>query len=163
MPTENEIKNTLRRLGVKTSNHGYSYITHGILLTLQDKSYLEYITKNLYVDIAHHFNTSDSCVERNIRTVVEAIWKTEDTELLMEICNGVSIPKRPANKKFFELMYDYFTRIPDKNTERLCSDGSSECTEEQCPQLRRLHERISELEAENAHLTHMLEELRGQQ
>ena len=69
------------------------------------------------------------------------------------------IPKRPANKRFFELMHDYFTRIADKNSKKSCS----ECTEEQCPQLKRLHKRISELEKENAHLTHMLGELRGQQ
>ena len=80
MPTESEIKSTLRRLGVKTTNRGYSYVTYGILLTLKDKNYLEYITKNLYVDIAHNFNTSDLCVERDIRTTVEAIWNTDDTK-----------------------------------------------------------------------------------
>ena len=159
MPTESEIKSTLRRLGVKTTNRGYSYVTYGILLTLKDKNYLEYITKNLDVDIAHNYNTSDLCEELDIRTTLEAIWNTDHTELLMEICDGVSIPKRPANKRFFELMHDYFTRIADKNSKKSCS----ECTEEQCPQLKRLHKRISELEKENAHLTHMLGELRGQQ
>ena len=76
MPTEYEIKKMLRRLGVKTTNRGYSFISYGVSLTLKDKSYLEYITKTLYVDIASNFNTSGSCVERDIRTTVEAIWNT---------------------------------------------------------------------------------------
>lgn len=153
MPTEEEIKNTLRRLGVKTSNRGYSYISYGIWLTLKDKSYLEYVTKSLYVDIARNFHTSGSCVERDIRTTVEAIWETEDTELLMEICNGVSTTKRPANKKFFAMMHDYFSRISCKEppADLFCDDLGK-----QCPKFKDLCEELTKLKEENKRLTAML-------
>lgn len=156
MPTEEEIKNTLRRLGVKTSNCGYSYVSYGILLTLKDKSYLEYITKNLYVDIAHNFHTSGNCVERDIRTTVEAIWQTEDTALLMEICNGVPISKRPANKKFFSLMYDYFTKISNADAERGHKEFSADFFCDKlggpCTKLQDMYEELLWLRKENNRL-----------
>lgn len=165
MPTEDEIKKMLRRLGVKTSNRGYSYISYGVSLTLKDKSYLEYITKTLYVDIASNFNTSGSCVERDIRTTVEAIWNTDDTELLLELCDGISMPRRPANKKFFEMMYDYFTKIPDSSTDRLYAElptGFS-CNKlgEPCPQLQTVYEELFRLRKENEHLTKLVQELQN--
>ncbi len=156
IPTEEEIKSTLRRLGVKTSNRGYSYVSYGILLTLKDKSYLEYITKNLYVDIAHNFHTSGSCVERDIRTTIESIWQTEDTALLMEICNGSSTTKRPANKKFFSLMHDYFTKISDMNANKSCNDSSVDffCDKVggQCTKFQDMYEELLHLREENKRL-----------
>lgn len=167
MPTEDEIKNTLRRLGAKTANRGYSYITYGIMLTLKDKSCLDYITKNLYVDIAHNFNTSGSCVERDIRTVVESIWKTDDTELLMEICNSDSIPKRPPNRKFFEMMYDYFSKISDSEIDKLYAefptDFSCDKIGEQCPKLESLCKKLFRLKEENIRLTKQLSDTKPEQ
>lgn len=165
MPTEEEIKNLLRKLGAKAANHGYSYITYGILLTLKDKSYLEYITKNLYVDIAHNFNTSGSCVERDIRTVVESIWKTDEKELLLEICNGASLTRRPPNRKFFEMMYDYFIKVSSKEADELSvsfpADFSCDKLEEQCVHLKNLYKELVRVNKENIRLTRLLEELRG--
>lgn len=112
MATEEYIKKTLRMLGVKTSNCGYSYIAHGVVLTLGDESYLEHITKGLYVDIARQFRTSPGCVERDIRTAVESIWRTEDRELLAKICGGTPGMRRPPNGKFFEMMHGYFSNAP---------------------------------------------------
>lgn len=159
MPTEEEIRNTLRRLGVKTSNRGYSYISYGISLTLQDKSYLEYVTKGLYVDIARNFNTSGSCVERDIRTTVKAIWETEDTDLLMEICNGTT-PKRPPNKKFFAMMHDYFTRVPKVSNDMSCQELHADffCDDlgKQCPKFKDLCEELTRLREENRRLTAIL-------
>ncbi len=44
-------------------------------------------------------------MERDIRSAVEYIWKTEDSsDLLAEICGGEPVAKRPSNKKFFEMM-----------------------------------------------------------
>lgn len=85
---EEEIKKVLRRFGVQASSRGYSYIAYGISLISEDVSGLEYITKGLYMDIAYRFNTSAACVERDIRSAVEDIWKTEDSDLLTEICGG---------------------------------------------------------------------------
>lgn len=156
IPTEEEIKSTLRKLGVKTSNRGYFYVSYGISLTLKDKSYLEYITKNLYVDIAHKFHTSGSCVERDIRTTIESIWQTEDTVLLMEICNGSSTTKRPANKKFFNLMHDYFMKISnidvDKSYTEPFSDFFCDKVGGACTKFQNMYEELLRLREENKHL-----------
>ena len=112
-----DIKSVLRRLGVKTSNQGYQYTAYGILLALKNKDSLAYITKSLYIDIAIEFHTSWKCVERNIRTIVDSIWKTDNVELLTQICNGNRIP-RPANKEFFNLMCQYFERKSLKETSK---------------------------------------------
>lgn len=160
MATEDEIKKTLRRLGVKTSNFGYSYVSYGISLTLRDKSYLEYVTKNLYVDIAHNFHTSGSCVERDIRTVIEAIWKTDDTELLMEICDGASTERKPANKKFFSMMHAYFSRLSNEaadkanippNPDFSCAKLGGECT-----QLKDLYEELGKLKEKYTQLENIV-------
>lgn len=161
MPTEDEIKKMLRRLGVKTSNHGYSYISYGVALTLKDKSYLEYITKTLYVDIAKNFNTSGSCVERDIRTTVEAIWNTDDTKLLLELCDGISMPRRPANKKFFGMMYDYFTKIPTDSMDALPTELSCNKLSEPCPQLQTVYEELFRVKKENEHLIKLIQELQN--
>lgn len=162
MLTEDKIKQTLRTLGVKTSNCGYSYITYGILLTLKDKSYMEYITKSLYVDIAHQFNTSAECVERDIRTVLESIWENGDKELLAEICGVSYDAKRPSNKKFFEVMYEYFTEVLCQN-EGMISDASHPdfwCSklDKECLQVKALHEETEKLRTENMQLRDMLKQ-----
>ena len=150
MPTEDEIKKMLRRLGVKTTNRGYSFISYGVSLTLKDKSYLEYITKTLYVDIASNFNTSGSCVERDIRTTVEAIWNTDDTELLLELCDGVSMPRRPANKNSTDRLY---AELP----------AGFSCSKlgEPCSQLQTVYDELLRLRKENERLTKLVQDLQN--
>lgn len=161
MLSEDKIKEVLRRLGVNTFSCGYSYISHGVLLTLKDEEYLQYITKNLYVDIAHQFHTSTACVERDIRSAVEVIWRTQNNELLPEICGGIPTVKRPSNKQFFKMMYDYFVKTADKGEGRhtgkysvhfLCDRIGKEC-----PYAKVLYEEAEKLREENRQLKSMLE------
>ena len=111
------IVDTLDYLGVNKSYLGYDYVVYGMLLTLKDKEYATYITKSLYLDIAKHFDTSWNCVEKNIRTVVNAVWNSENVELLELIFKKSSGAKKPTNKEFFRYMYEYITYIY-KNCER---------------------------------------------
>lgn len=106
---ENTVKGILRQLGVGHSYQGYEYVTYGLLLVLQDKSRLEFVTKSLYPDIASKYHTSWKCVERNIRTVIDVAWKDGNSGLLGRICGNKPIQK-PRNAQFFELMYEYITR-----------------------------------------------------
>lgn len=165
MDIEKEIKFILRQFGVKVSCIGYKYVIYGILLVLQDSTRLKHITKLLYVDIACKYDTSISCVERNIRTVVESIWNTDNKELLFEVCNSV-IPHRPTNTEFFNLMYEYFVEkyfndnyIKDQaftkeeliNEEHICSciclqNGSF------CEQLSKCYNEISKVESDKQEL-----------
>lgn len=151
--TEQGVKETLRRLGVNTSTQGYSYIAYGVALALEDSGCLRHITKGLYVDIARRFGTSASCVERDIRTAAEAIWRTEDRGLLGEICGGEPTARRPANRELFRMLHGYFTRLPDSGgnvTERQSSWCSR--TGSGCPELKALREEAERLREENRRL-----------
>ena len=152
-----DIKSVLRRLGVKTSNQGYQYTAYGILLALKNKDSLAYITKSLYIDIAIEFHTSWKCVERNIRTIVDSIWKTDNVELLTQICNGNRIP-RPANKEFFNLMCQYFERKSLKETSKKESSNPGRCSQTgmDCLQLASLQKEILSLQKEIQELNHTI-------
>lgn len=156
--TEQRVKETLRRLGVNTSTQGYGYIAYGVALSLKDSGCLEHVTKGLYVDIARHFGTSVSCVERDIRTAVEAVWRSEDKGLLEEICGGSLPGRRPANRDFFRMLHGYFKRLPDiggNATERQASWCSR--TGSECPELKALQGQLDSLKEENRQLKGMPE------
>lgn len=85
MEYENVISAVLRYLGVGQSYQGYEYVVDGIRLVLEDSDRLKYITKSLYPDIAKKYHTSWNCVERNIRTVIDVIWRQDNEKYLLEI------------------------------------------------------------------------------
>ncbi len=110
MEFEKGIKAILRQLDVKSSYQGYNYVVYGIELVLKDQGRLKYVTKLLYPDIAVKYHTSWKCVERNIRTVVRAVWKTDNPELLTTICGGAKL-ERPNNCQFFQIMSQYVMKL----------------------------------------------------
>lgn len=102
-------RSVLHQLGIGKSYSGYDYILYAIELIEQDESVLTGITKVLYIDIAREFHTSDTCVERNIRKVIEVIWKHSETNnlLILKIFGSKFGTSKPSNKEFLELLYDY--------------------------------------------------------
>ena len=59
-----EIKSTLDKLIAARTSLGYDYIVYGLLLINEDQTRVSNITKALYIDIAAHYETSWSCVEK---------------------------------------------------------------------------------------------------
>lgn len=102
-------KSVLHQLGIGKSYSGYDYILYAIELIGQDESVLAGITKILYIDIAKEFHTSDTCVERNIRKVIEVIWKCSESNnlLILKIFGSTFRTNKPSNKEFLELLYEY--------------------------------------------------------
>ena len=102
-------KSILHQLGIGKSYSGYDYILYAIELIEQDESVLTGITKVLYIDIAREFHTSDTCVERNIRKVIEVIWKHSENNkpFIINIFGNKFGVKKPSNKEFLELLYEY--------------------------------------------------------
>lgn len=111
MNYENIIINTLDSFGVSRSYTGYDYVVYGLLLILEDPERMECITKTLYIDIAEHYNTTWSCVEKNMRTIVKCVWDSHNIELLEIILKKSNRKKKPTNKEFLKYMYDYLIRI----------------------------------------------------
>ena len=102
-------KSVLHQLGIGMSYSGYNYILYAIKLIEQDEELLTSITKILYIDIAKEFTTSQSCVERNIRKVIEVIWKKDDFNdvIIRKIFGQRYLTRKPSNKEFLELLYEY--------------------------------------------------------
>lgn len=113
MEYEKSVRFILKQLGIGRSYQGYDYIVDGVLLVLEDASRLEFVTKSLYPDIAKKHHTSWNCVERNIRTVIDVIWKEGSSDLLFEIC-GDEGAERPKNTRFLELMCEYVKRLEEE-------------------------------------------------
>ena len=102
-----EIKSTLDKLIAARTSLGYDYIVYGLLLINEDQTRVSNITKALYIDIAAHYETSWSCVEKNIRNTVNAIWTAENKTILEMIFNRTHMDRKPTNKEFFEYLYDF--------------------------------------------------------
>ena len=108
-----EIKSTLDKLIAARTSLGYDYIVYGLLLINEDQTRVSNITKALYIDIAAHYETSWSCVEKNIRNTVNAIWTSENMD------------RKPTNKEFFEYLYDFIflsqETVPTQSEENVSS------------------------------------------
>ncbi len=107
MNYEKVIINTLDSFGVSRSYTGYGYVVHGLMLIIEDRERLECITKSLYLDIARNYRTTWTCVEKNMRTIVNSVWNSPNNELLEIIFNKANRSKKPTNKEFLKYMYDY--------------------------------------------------------
>ena len=106
---EDTAKSVLHQLGIGKSYKGYNYILYGIHLISQDESRLYCITKVLYIDIAKEHHTSSICVEKNMRTIIEVIWRKtrENKQLILNIFGSRYASVKPSNKEFLELLYEY--------------------------------------------------------
>ena len=102
MDYEKVIINTLDSFGVSRSYTGYNYVVYSLQLILEDEERIDCITKTLYLDVAKHFHTTWSCVEKNMRTIVNCVWNSHNTELLDIIFNRSNRNKKPTNKEFFK-------------------------------------------------------------
>ena len=133
MNYEKVIINTLDSFGVNRSYTGYNYVVYGLLLLIDDPERLECITKTLYIDIAKHYHTSWSCVEKNIRTIVNCVWGSHNPELLELIFSRSNRVKKPTNKEFLKCMYDYIIRsgeelpVPEVHIPVVCPISNSYC------------------------------------
>ena len=102
-------KSVLHQLGIGKTYSGYDYILRSIELIMLNEDVLSNVTKILYIDIAKEYHTSQTCVERNIRKVIEVIWKHADENRLkiQHIFGEKYLTYKPSNKEFLELLYEY--------------------------------------------------------
>ena len=93
-PIAGRIRRLFIQLGATPNYIGYRYLVEAICLSLVDPQNLELITKKIYLEVATTYQTTGSAVERNIRTVLEIIWR-EQTPMLKKII-GNGIRNRPC-------------------------------------------------------------------
>lgn len=98
----------LGALGVTANYSGFFYAAYAVLLSLEDQGRLLLVTKRLYPEVAEHYKTTASCVERNIRTVASHAWERNAT-LLQQVAQD-RLWEKPTASEFIAILTTYFLR-----------------------------------------------------
>ena len=97
-----KIYDALYRLGITANYIGFFYTSYAVWLCSQRPERLLLVTKWLYPDVAAHYKTNWRAVERDIRTVVAVIWRT-NPQLLSELA-GCDLPEKPSTSQFLSIL-----------------------------------------------------------
>lgn len=95
----------LRNLGANGSYLGFYYIATAVELVLGNEEGT-YQCKWLYNEVAKKFRTTPYCVERDIRTIVEYIWKNGDRNKLRVVIPYLTDVK-PKNGQLIDGLAHY--------------------------------------------------------
>lgn len=76
-----DIYSLLYRLGAEATNLTFFYTSYAVFLCVHQPERLTLVTKWLYPDVARHYDTTCSAVERGIGRTVARIWETKPQEL----------------------------------------------------------------------------------
>lgn len=103
---DSPIHDLLLSIGIPPNIYGYSYITYAEELLLTEEH--PPVPKGLYLDIAKHYHTTPSRVERAIRHAISVAWLHGDMDTIDYIFANCVKPDKdvPTNSVFlFRLFY----------------------------------------------------------
>ena len=98
----------IHELGVPAHIKGYHYLRTAIMMVVKDMDLLNYITKELYPEIAKAYQTTSSRVERAIRHSIEVAWTRGKPQTMNEVF-GYTINTgkgKPTNSEFIAMVAD---------------------------------------------------------
>ena len=101
------IEDTLRQLGVGGNYISQQRAVTALQLTIEDEDRLLYVTKNIYLPVAQICGCKWTAVERNLRTVVQRVWRI-NPEGLAQMA-GYPLREPPTASDFIENLA-YYTR-----------------------------------------------------
>lgn len=117
-----QLETILQQFGAGEHYSGYKFCIRAVEIALEHPETLDSITKCIYPEIADLYHTSRKCVERNLRTMIEKIWKSGGREFF---CGPDSNDqKRPSNSRFIEMLVQILnseTPISEKNLCQFCA------------------------------------------
>ena len=99
----------LRLLGVSGKLSGFYFAVYMLEQVQKKPEHVLLITKRLYRQTAQRFNTTTSCVERNLRTLVQACWRQPDHSMLDQIA-GCPLSQPPTNTQFIDMLASYLRK-----------------------------------------------------
>ena len=105
----NEIKKLPLTLGINTTYKGYNYLVASLEIAVEDPDALLLYTKCILPDVARRYHTTSQCVERNIRTAIHAVWKSNTRRELIRIC-PYELEKRPTVSEFLDILHWQLTK-----------------------------------------------------
>ncbi len=104
--TQIEIYRLLYHLGLTANYKGFFHLSRAMELCMLQPERLQFITKQVYRDVARQFSTTWTAVERNIRTAVRLIWQTHRPQL--EALAGRPLQQKPTNGKLLAILVHSF-------------------------------------------------------
>ena len=105
---ETIVTDFIHELGVPAHIKGYQYMRTAIMMVVENMDLLNFITKQLYPDIAKAYGTTASRVEREIRHSIEVAWSRGKPDTMNEIF-GYTIHTgkgKPTNSEFIAMVAD---------------------------------------------------------
>lgn len=105
----NAVKKLPLTLGIHSTYKGYNYIVASLEIALEDPDALVFYTKYILPDVARRYHTTPECVERDIRTTINACWKSNTRRELMRIC-PYELEKRPTVSEFLDILHWELTK-----------------------------------------------------
>lgn len=106
--TDRKITDIFMTVGIPAHIKGYQFLRDAIKLAIDSPDIINSITKRLYPEVAQHFSTSPSKVERAIRHAIEVAWNKGKIENINSLF-GVRIysgNEKPTNGEFIALVAD---------------------------------------------------------
>lgn len=108
-----DVEVILRRLGVGATYRGFritvSTVEYIFEMDCQNCIYL----KDVYNEMAKRFDMSYGSIERNVRTVVDVVWRNPDHTLLDEIAME-HLTRKPNAGKFIDILVYYIVQKYDE-------------------------------------------------
>ena len=95
------IHRLLYSLGLTAEHTGFFHSAYAILLVCRDPERLHAATKLLYPETADHYHTTWGSVERNIRYVIDLLWRDHPNRI--SDLAGYTILRKPTPRKFISL------------------------------------------------------------
>ena len=102
------VTDMIHQLGVPAHIKGYHYLRTAILYSIEDKTLLDSVTKQLYPTVAGIYDTTSSRVERAIRHAIEIAWDRGNVDTLNSFF-GYTVDTgkgKPTNSEFIALITD---------------------------------------------------------
>ena len=91
-------------LGIKRTYKGYFFLIAALELAITDQKNLLYMSKSIFPVIAARYGTTYSCIERNIRTAINACWNSPNREKLLTM-SPYPLQKAPSVTAFIDFLY----------------------------------------------------------
>lgn len=105
---EVRVTNAIHDVGVPAHIKGYQYVREAIMMTVKNEDVINSVTKTLYPNLSHMFDTTPSRVERAIRHAIEVAWNRGQIEVHDKIFGYTvnSNKGKPTNSEFIAMIAD---------------------------------------------------------
>jgi len=105
---EVRVTNAIHDVGVPAHIKGYQYVREAIMMTVKNEDVINAVTKVLYPNLSHMFDTTPSRVERAIRHAIEVAWNRGQIEVHDKIFGYTvnSNKGKPTNSEFIAMIAD---------------------------------------------------------